>query len=61
MGPTYHRDEVGEATLDFAAHRDLPELYPFTMAIESRDESDPEGCVLRRRDRLKDLLGAAAR
>ena len=53
--------EVGKANVDFAAHRDLLESYPFTMAIESRDESDPEGCVLRSRDRLKGLLGAAAR
>ena len=55
-----HR-EVGKGTIDYTAILDCLEPYPFTMAIESRDESDPEGCVIRSRDRLKELLGTAAR
>ena len=53
--------EIGKASLDFSNFRELLEAYPFTMAMESRDEDDPEGCVLRSRDRLKELLGSAAR
>jgi sugar phosphate isomerase/epimerase len=53
--------EVGKASLDLSEHLDFLEPYPFTLAIESRDESDPEGCVLRSRDRLRELLGSAAR
>ena len=53
--------EVGVGSLDFSDYLDFLEPYPFTMAIESRDESDVEGCVLRSRDRLKSVLGPAAR
>ena len=55
-----HR-EVGTGAVDFAAYRDDLAAYPFTLAIESRDDDDPEGCVLRSRDRLAALLGPAAR
>ena len=55
-----HR-EVGRGTVDFAAHAETLARYPFTMAIESRDEDDDEGCVLRSRDTLKELLGPTAR
>ena len=59
-GQRDHR-EVGKGKLDFVEYRAFLEPYPFTMAIESRDDDDPEGCVLRSRDRLKELLGASAR
>ncbi|MDA1348252.1 MAG: sugar phosphate isomerase/epimerase [Chloroflexi bacterium] len=53
--------EVGKGSLDLSGYLDFLGPYPFTLAIESRDESDTEGCVLRSRDRLRELLGPAAR
>lgn len=53
--------EVGRGSVDFAAHAETLARYPFTMAIESRDEDDEQGCVLRSRDRLRELLGPSAR
>ena len=53
--------EVGKGKLDFTEYREWLERYPFTMAMESRDDSDPEGCVLGSRDRLKELLGPFTR
>ena len=53
--------EIGKGKLDFTEYRDVLESYPFTMAIESRDEHDKEGCVLRSRDHLKQVLGTSAR
>ena len=53
--------EIGRAGIDFSRYRHYLERYPFTLAMESRDEDDPEGCVLRSRDRLKELLGNSAR
>ena len=53
--------EIGAGALDFSKYLDFLVPYPFTMAIESRDENDVEGCVLRSRDRLKRILGPAAR
>jgi hypothetical protein len=47
--------------LDFAQYLDVLKPFPFTLAMESRDESDPEGCVLRSRDALKRVLQDAAR
>ena len=55
-----HR-EIGTGAVDFTAYLADLHAYPFTLAIESRDEEDAEGCVLRSRDRLKDLLGPSAR
>ena len=55
-----HR-EIGTGAVDFAAYLDELRSYPFTLAIESRDDLDPEGCVLRSRDRLVELLGSSAR
>ena len=54
-----HR-EIGTGALDFAAYLADLQAYPFTLAIESRDEEDAEGCVLRSRDRLRELLGPSA-
>lgn len=53
--------EIGKAKLDFAQYLDVLKPFPFTLAMESRDESDPEGCVLRSRDALKRVLQDAAR
>ena len=53
--------EIGKAKLDFGLYLDVLEPFPYTLAIESRDEQDPEGCVLRSRDALKAVLGDAAR
>ena len=53
--------EVGKGKIDYSRYAEFLEPYSFTMAIESRDESDEEGCVLRSRDRLKDLLGNTTR
>ena len=53
--------EIGSGKLPFADYRDLLEPYPFTLAVESRNDDDPTGCVLRSRDRLKELLGTSTR
>ena len=53
--------EVGRGKLDFSKYARQLAAYPFTMAIEARDDDDPEGCVLRSRDRLRDLPGVSAR
>lgn len=53
--------EVGKGGIDFSRYRRWLEPYPFTMAMEPRAEADEEGCVLRSRDRLKQLLGPATR
>ena len=55
-----HR-EVGMGSIDFALYLDELKSFPFTLAIESRDDDDPEGCMLRSRDRLASLLGVSAR
>ena len=53
--------EVGKGNLDFAEYLDFLEPYAYTLAMETKDESDAEGCVLRSRDRLKEVLGHSAR
>lgn len=53
--------EIGKAKLDFAAYLDVLKPFPFTLAMESRDEQDPAGCVLRSRDALKAILKDSAR
>jgi sugar phosphate isomerase/epimerase len=52
--------EIGKAQLDFTTYLDLLKPFPFTLAMESRDEQDPVGCVLRSRDALKTVLQEAA-
>ena len=53
--------EIGLAKLDFSQHLDRLSSYPYAMAMEIQDHKDPEGSVLRSRDRLKALLGHSAR
>jgi sugar phosphate isomerase/epimerase len=53
--------EIGKATLDFTTYLDVLKPFPFTLAMETRDEQDPVGCVLRSRDALKGVLQEAAR
>ena len=53
--------EMGLGGLDFTPWLATLKKYPFTLAMETRNDADPEGNVLRSRDRLKELLGAAAR
>ena len=53
--------EIGQGKLDFGQWLDQWRDYPFTMVLESRDDSDPQGSVLRSRDRLKEILGPAVR
>ena len=53
--------EMGRGGLDFSQWLDTLRTYPFTLAMETRNDADPEGNVLRSRDRLKELLGDAAR
>ena len=55
-----HR-EIGIGEIDFEDCREYLDRYPFTLAMESRDEEDVEGCVLRSRDRLMELLGTSTR
>lgn len=53
--------EIGAAKIDFNDYLDVLRPFPYTLAMETRDDSDPRGCVLRSRDVLKRLLGDAAR
>ena len=55
-----HR-EVGKGEIDFEDYLDYLSPFTYTMAMESLDEDDVEGCVLRSRDRLKELLGTSTR
>ena len=48
--------EIGKGKLDFYQYLDILKPFPYTLAIESRDEADPEGCVLRSRNTLMKLL-----
>jgi sugar phosphate isomerase/epimerase len=49
--------EIGKGKLDFYQYLDILKPFPYTLAIESRDEADPEGCVLRSRNALMKVLG----
>ena len=49
--------EIGKGKLDFYQYLDILKSFPYTLAIESRDETDPEGCVLRSRNALMKVLG----
>ncbi len=51
--------EIGLGTLDFARWSETLQAYPFSMVLESRNNADPEGNVLRSRDRLTQVLGSA--
>ena len=53
--------EIGKGQIDFDDYREYLVRYPFTMAMESKDEDDVEGCVLRSRDRLRELLGTSTK
>ena len=53
--------EMGIGGLDFTQWLDTLMTYPYTLVMETRNDADPEGNVLRSRDRLKELLGDAAR
>ena len=53
--------EIGRGTMDFSECRPRLVAYPHLIVMETRDESDAEGCVLRSRDRLRELPGASAR
>ena len=53
--------EIGTGRLDFRQHLDALKAYPHTLAIESRDPHDEPGCVVRSGQRLRELLGDAAR
>ena len=53
--------EIGQGKLDFGQWLEQWRDYPFTMVLETRDDSDPQGSVLRSRDRLKEILGPAVR
>ena len=53
--------EMGAGNLDFTQWLDEFRAYPHTFVLETRNDADPEGSVLRSRDQLKALLGDAAR
>ena len=53
--------EIGVGEIDFEDYRAHLDRYRFTMAMETRNEDDVEGCVLRSRDGLKKLLGNSTR
>ncbi|HJN86894.1 MAG: sugar phosphate isomerase/epimerase [Dehalococcoidia bacterium] len=53
--------ELGPGGVDFNQWIDSLRPYPFALVMETRNEADVEGSVLRSRDHLKRLLGDAAR
>ena len=53
--------EVGLGNLDFTRWSDRLQAYPFNMVLESRNNEDPEGNVLRSRDRLTQAFGNGIR
>lgn len=53
--------EMGLGGLDFTQWLDELRAYPHTFVLETRNDADPEGSVLRSRDQLKALLGDTAR
>ena len=53
--------EIGQGIVDFGELREVLGSYPFAMALETRNDDDPEGGVLHDRDSLKQLLGDAVR
>ncbi len=53
--------EIGTSKVDFASYGDLLKPFPNMMVMEMRGGDDPVGVALRSRDRLKDVLGDAAR
>ena len=53
--------EIGLGELDFSRWSDRLKDYPFSMVLESRNNEDPEGNVLRSRDLLTRSLGGSSR
>ena len=53
--------EIGLGELDFSRWSDRLNDYPFSMVLESRNNEDPEGNVLRSRDLLTRSLGGSPR
>ncbi len=53
--------EIGLGELDFSRWSERLRDYPFNMVLESRNNEDPEGNVLRSRDLLTQYLGGSAR
>ncbi len=49
--------EIGLGDLDFSRWSERLRAYPFTMVLESRNNEDPEGNVLRSRELLSQSLG----
>jgi sugar phosphate isomerase/epimerase len=59
-GQTDHQ-ELGLGGTDFGQWIDVLLPFPFSLVMETRNDADIEGSVLRSRDHLKRLLGDAAR
>ncbi|PKB72504.1 MAG: hypothetical protein BZY75_06605 [SAR202 cluster bacterium Io17-Chloro-G7] len=53
--------EIGEGELDFTRWLDWLRHYPLTLVLETRNDADPQGSVLRSRDRLREIIGPLAR
>ena len=53
--------EIGLGDLDFSRWSERLRAYPFIMVLESRNNEDPEGNVLRSRELLTQSLGSSAR
>ena len=53
--------EIGLGDLDFSRWSEMLRAYPFIMVLESRNNEDPEGNVLRSRELLTQSLGNWAR
>ncbi len=59
-GQTDHQ-ELGLGGTDFGQWTDVLRPFPFSLVMETRNDADIEGSVLRSRDHLKRLLGDAVR
>ncbi len=53
--------EIGQGSVDFAQWLDWLREYPFTLVMETLNDADPMGGVLRSRDRLRQLLPDSAK
>ena len=53
--------EIGLGDLDFSHWSERLRAYPFIMVLESRNNEDPEGNVLRSRELLSQSIGGSSR
>ena len=52
--------EIGTGVLEFPTYRDFVASYPFVVTLETEDDADPCGCLLRSRAALRAAWGELA-